>query len=228
MRFGLIGDGQIARYHRKAIEYVGEELAWVFDPKYENCPMPDKWVDYAVICSPSQFHRKHILSALLRSDRVICEKPCCLPWETLVDDDRINVVLQYRWAPLPRKARNVRVTMIRDAAYFDSWKGNPRLTGGFFFNLFIHYIDLAIQLGADFHGLVAHEGKQERWVDDIDLFQFDIQALYNRMYEAILNGYGVKPSELFYLHYIMERCSRENGFNKALIGKEIHIPNQLL
>lgn len=228
MRFGLIGDGRQAQYHRKAIEHVGGEIVWVYDPLKQDCAYLCEWVDYAVICSPSDQHRWQIQDALRGGDDVIAEKPCCLPWEPLVDDDRVNVVLQYRYAPLPEKADRVEVVMVRDQAYFDTWKGDPRKTGGVFFNLFIHYIDLAVRLGADFHGAVVPEGKQVRMVDDMDLFQFDTQGLYNAMYEDILAGKGVKPRDLFYLHWLMEKHSLVNGFGKGCVGKRVFIPKELL
>ena len=227
MKFGLIGDGKQARFHKTAIEYVGGDLVWIDDPVKGLC-RTGEWVNFAVICSPSQFHRpqaKGLLGKL--ASQVIVEKPFCLPWEPLVDDDRINVVLQLRYLPLPKKAEKVYVRMVRDETYFQTWKGDPKNTGGVFFNLFIHYIDLAILLGADFEGLVIDIGEQVRKIDDLDILHIDMQGCYNRMYEAILEGKGTKPAELFYLHYIMEKVSKENGFGKNLIGKTVFILNRL-
>jgi len=80
-------------------------------------------------------------------------------------DEKINIVLQLRYLPnLPEKADLVSVRFVRDEAYFKSWKGDARNTGGLFYNLFIHYIDLAIMLGADFQGVVAEHGEQERFI----------------------------------------------------------------
>ena len=228
MKFGLIGDGKQAQFHRDAISHTGGEIVWVYDPKY-NVEVIGEWADYAVICSPSYMHRSQITAILSQiAASVIVEKPCVMPWEPLIDDDRINITLQYRYAPLPPTANTINVTMIRDQAYFDTWKGDPRKTGGIFFNLFIHYIDLAIKLNADFRGAVLSHGTQIRRVDDIDLFQFNTQELYNAMYADILNGGGVKPKDLFYLHYIMEKYSRENGFGKGCLNKHIFIPKELL
>jgi predicted dehydrogenase len=235
MNFSLIGDGYAAKFHSAAIKSVGGTIDWSYDPKdYYSVPfpkivLPGPPTDFAVVASPSDTHRQYTKELLAAGyGRVICEKPLCMPWEPLIDDDRVSVTLQYRFADLPAKANEVHVVMVRDFAYFDTWKGDPRLTGGMFFNLFIHYIDLAIELGADFYGRVVTEGKQVRAVDGIDLFAFDTQELYNRMYSEIVNSGGIKPRDLFYLHYIMDRVSREHGYGKMLMWKEIFIPKTLL
>lgn len=275
IKFALIGDGAVAKYHKKAIEYVGGDLRYIIDPKYaleykKTRTSLDTWaeilpnihfphyIDYAVICSPTQFHRPQIQEILkaghiLRG--IICEKPAFLPWEPPIIDDRINIVLQLRYLPnFPEKADLVSVRFVRDEAYFKSWKGDARETGGLFYNLFIHYIDLAISLGADFEGVVAEHGKQERWIgtkwswtnglcsesqridpvkyiDDknkIDILNINTQVCYNKMYEAILEGNGIKPSDLFYLNWMLQRNSEIFGYGRDGIGKTITIKNELM
>ena len=228
MKFALIGDGKIARYHRAAIEHVGGEIAWVHDPKYGTTYRKD-WVNFAVICSPSYHHRQQIKAVLgMFASNVIVEKPMCLPWEPIIDDDRINVVLQLRYMDLPDKADIVHVEMVRDADYFTTWKGHPKLTGGLFFNLFIHYIDLAILLDADFEGVVTGSGTQHRFIDRLDIGQADMQGCYNRMYEAILQGDGVKPKDLFYLHWILERNSEHIGYGQDAMEKVVYLKRGMI
>ena len=269
IKFALIGDGAIAKYHKEAIKHVGGELLYIVDPKYSqdkslsfdinfrgeilpNLHFPN-YVDYAIICSPSHFHYQQI-KEILKSGHIlrgiICEKPAFLPWETPIDDDRINIVLQLRYLPnLPKKADLVSVRFVRDEAYFKSWKGDARKTGGLFYNLFLHGIDLAMRLGADFEGIVAEHGEQERWVgakwswpeeiwsdndcfiddkDKIDILNINTQACYNRMYEAILEGKGIKPSDIFYLNWILQRNSEIFGYGRDGIGKTITIKNELM
>jgi hypothetical protein len=36
MKFGLIGDGKIAKRHRAAIDHVRGEISKIYDPKYEG------------------------------------------------------------------------------------------------------------------------------------------------------------------------------------------------
>lgn len=252
IKFALIGDGAIAKYHRKAIKHVGGEIVYIFDPKdnstwiFPQLHFPN-YVDYAVICSPTNFHRtqiKELLHLKQVTKGIICEKPAFLPWEPPIDNDFINIVLQLRYLPtLPEKADLVSVRFVRDEAYFKSWKGDARNTGGLFYNLFIHYIDLAIKFGADFEGIVDVRGEQERWIgmkwdgsschelkdeNKTDILNINTQSCYNKMYEAILEGKGIKPSDIFYLNWILSRNSEIFGYGRNGIGKTITIKNELM
>lgn len=306
LKFALIGDGSVAKYHRRAIEHVGGDLVWIVDPKYGSNTTYNgivcsdnlskmmgvkNFIDYYVIASPSNYHRSQIqyllsnLNSTWKEFQIICEKPAFLPWEPIIDDSRLNIVLQLRYLPnLPDKAEKVVAHFVRDEAYFKSWKGDPKNTGGLFTNLFIHYIDLAIKLGADFEGSVSHTGKQKRMilgdfkyeeieyigkVDDprrktleaqnktyqtpigkmrngcidlydesgiidgeykfeLDLLNIDNQDCYNLFYEDILSGGGIKPKDVFYLSWVLQRNSELFGYGKAGIGKTIKIGKELL
>lgn len=279
MKFMLIGDGGAAQYHRKAIEFVGGNLNVVVDPKYftmnpnkidatinknilwadDLCSIPETYlakIDYFVIASPSHLHRKQIKFLLKQIDngyrktQIICEKPAFLPWEIPILDDRINIVLQLRYLEnLPEKAALIIARFNRNKEYFLTWKGDPKKTGGLFFALFIHYLDLAILLHADFRGYVSHDTKNERFIgtklswpeeiwsandkyikdcDKIDILKIDMQSCYNRMYEAILQGNGIKPEDLFYLNWVLQRNSEIFGYGKNGINKSIKIDKELL
>ena len=99
--------------------------------------------------------------------------------------------------------------------------------------IFIHYIDLAQQLDADFEGIVVNEGLQQRdiYVTDtvkIDIFHADNQDLYNQLYQDVVTGGGIKPSDVEYLHWTMERNSDIYGYGKNGVGKRILIQRELL
>ena len=234
MRFALIGDGTIAKYHRKAIEHVGGKLVVVCDPaKYpggvhltDGIPtviLPDmpKYAlmefqfnnygpFYVVIASPSYLHReqiKFILENFPANTQIICEKPAFLPWEPPIDDDRINICLQLQYAKdLPQKADKVVIKAVRDEAYFQSWKGDPKKTGGIFYNIFIHYIYMAHKLGADFEGRIVTSGKQER--------------LIFGDYIPVDHGFGnLKPDD----PAVLEAKSKHESFNCPL-GTYRYIP----
>jgi len=269
LRFCLIGDGAISRYHKKAIEHIGGELSHVIDIKYESGVYIYKdhttcsrslehtsvhdldHIDFFVICTPSDLHRSEIKYILHNfCAMVICEKPAFMPWEQIIDSDRINIVLQLRYLPgLPEKADLVKAVFVRDEDYFKTWKGDARKTGGLLFSLFIHYIDLAIQLGADFEGIVLREGEQEKYIgkkwsypdkilagaskfiadeDKIDILNIDYQTCYNLMYEDIVSGGGIKPKNLFYLSWILQRNSEIFGYGKNGLNKLIRIGKELL
>jgi hypothetical protein len=227
--FALIGDGAIAERHRDAITYHGGDLSYVFDPVvHPSSTLSDLLgmrPDFVVVCSPSDQHYRHVRAALGCGARVICEKPLRLPWDPHVDSHLVNVVLQFRWATeLPERAEVVQCDMVRNAAYFSTWKGDPKRTGGVFYNLFIHYIDLAMRLGAEFQGSIHLDGDNVRRVDDFDLFSLDQNILYRRMYDDIVNhGRGVKPDELFQLDWVVEGASRRYGYGLRTLGQDIKL-----
>ena len=200
--------------------------------------------DYFVICSPSHFHRSQMqyllsnLNSTWKQFQIICEKPAFLPWEPIIDNDRINIVLQLRYMPeFQEKVGGIYVHWVRDEEYFKHWQGDSRKTGGLFFHLFIHFIDLAIKYDVDFEGLISHSGKEQRLIlgesksikePIFDIANNDKQACYNRMYEAILEGNGIKPKDLFYLNWVLQRNSEIFGYGRDAIGKTITIGRELL
>jgi hypothetical protein len=233
LKFGLIGDGKISVRHKAAVKFNGGEIYKIYDPRYKDSKtkLDEEFfagLDYVIICSPSFLHREQIKLALKYDKKIICEKPMCLPWEPFIDDDRVNIVLQLRWIDLSEKADLINVVMARNDAYFDLWEGDSKLTGGVLYHLFIHYIDLALILDARFEGLVISEGKQIRMIDDLDIMKSAMDSLYARMYNDIINhDNGVKPRDLFYLHWWIDRNSDIYGFGKDLLNKKIVIENKL-
>ena len=216
-KFGIIGDGRIAQRHKKAIVGIGSEVVRTFDlnalrPYALGAPF-FCGLDYVTICSPPVAHYHHIKLARHHGVKVIVEKPMVLPWHPIVDDDDVNVVLQLRWAVLPKKAKVVRVVAVRGNNYQNSWKSSFAQTGGLFFEIFIHYIDLAIRLGATFDGTIISKGEQVRSVDGVPLFpELDCNdTMYLKMYESIVVGDGVKPYEIAKLHWLLTQCSEKFG-----------------
>ena len=94
MKFGLIGDGRIAKRHKKAVNSIGGNISWIYDPIHKEVDTtPDGYkiihylskenfmlVDYAIICSPTFLHYNHIKIALQYDVKIIVEKPMVLPW----------------------------------------------------------------------------------------------------------------------------------------------------
>jgi hypothetical protein len=237
IKFGLIGNGTISEKHIKAIQSIGGEIVQIYDPLLSNLQKVEHIFsysfDYAVICSPSNFHYEHIKLCLDRGKKIIIEKPQQLPWEPIIDNNDINVVLQYNWLDkniLPNPITEVEVIMIRDKKYFKSWKGNVRKTGGIFPLLFIHYIDLALKFDATFSGLVLPEGKQVRRINGLDLNTVDMDELYSKMYHDIVyNNKGIKPKDTMFLNWIMERAGWLYGHGYDILGKKIEFkPSDLV
>ncbi len=225
MKFGILGSaGYIAKQHKHAIEEIGGKIVVEYDPLLTTTlQTPETFFnhdfDYCVICSPTFTHYNYTKLALEKGRKVICEKPAVLPWEPLIDNDNINVVLQYKWLSFAIGAKKIKVVVVRDDDYFRSWKGNPKLTGGLFYNVFIHYIQLAIDLKATFTGKLVKEGKQERMIDKFDLTKVDMNDLYTKMYQDIVyNNKGVKPKDLFYLDWVLKNCNWKFGMGKNLFN----------
>jgi hypothetical protein len=235
IKFGLIGKGKISERHIQAINEIGGELVQIYDPLLSNLQNVENLFkynfDYTVICSPSNYHYEHTKLALKNNRKVIVEKPQQLSWNPIIDNDNINVVLQFNWLDnFPDKADLIKVIMVRDEKYFKSWKGNIQSTGGVFPLLFIHYLDLAIKLDARFSGLVIPEGKQIRQIDDFDLNSVDMNNLYLKMYHDICyNDKGIKPKDTMFLNWLMEKAGLVYGHGYDILGKQIEFkPNDLV
>jgi hypothetical protein len=227
MKFGLIGDGYIAKYHKEAIKHIGGELVATYDPFDQDHKSIIRYsyplsevsalffteLDYVVICSPSYLHYEQIKTALIylpAGAKIICEKPAFLPWQPIIDDDRINIIMQLRNLILP-KVDLVEIQMIRDPAYMESWKGKLNLSGGFIISLFIHYIDLAIDHKCRFVGRVLDRGGNFRFADELNLLDFEVQPLFDTEYKKILSGKGNKPKDLFYLYWVIGQLIQQYG-----------------
>lgn len=224
LKFAIIGDGKIAKRHKKAIEHIGGEIIGICDPigcsDHKSLDADFlKNVDFAVIASPTHFHYSQTKFILKNSDsKIICEKPLRLPWEPVIDDDRIFAVMQLR--SLNINIPRIRIQMVRDENYMSGWKGDILKTGGFIFHLFIHYIDLAILNNCEFEGKVIRNGENIRDFGDCDLLKYDPQTLYNQMYEDIIQGGGTRPKDLFFLYWQMDRLISK--YSPGLFDQAIH------
>jgi predicted dehydrogenase len=130
MKFGILGTGMVAEYHKAAISYcadMGASLVAVghYDPSRfpeiadefgvpcasENDLLEDSEIDTICICTPSGQHAQQTLRAARAGKHVLVEKPMAL---SLSDADRmidecekagvkLGVVFQRRAEPLFRK-----------------------------------------------------------------------------------------------------------------------------
>lgn len=229
--FGIVGAaGYIAQRHKEAIKRIGGKIVIEYDPFLSNLQYARdifKWnFDYLVICSPSNTHYSYIKMGLDYGRKIICEKPAFLPWQPIIDNNDINIVLQYNWLKIenPNEIDMIEVIMNRDIDYFKSWKGNSMLTGGIFFNLFIHYIFLALKFNRPFMGKIVQGEKQYRRIGKIDLNLVDIDCLYEKMYfDIIFNDKGIKPKDIFYLMWFLNRCNMKFGMAKNCLYNPIYI-----
>ncbi len=119
-------------------------------------------VTHVSVCSPNHLHHAHAAAAMRADADVICEKPLVID-PALLDDlvllerasgRRLYTILQLRHHPaiLALKERvaatdrhhDVLLTYItsRGRWYAESWKGDPRRSGGIAMNIGIHFFDM--------------------------------------------------------------------------------------
>jgi|SRR5690625_843120 len=166
-------------------------------------------LDYLSICSPNHLHQAHVAAGLRLGCDVICEKPLvldCAGLEELADLEaasgrRINTILQLRLHPAilelrrslaargPRAGRGaggrheVELTYItsRGQWYSQSWKADPRKSGGLAMNIGVHFFDMlhflfGEKLSSELHlseptrmaGYLEYERARVRWFLSID------------------------------------------------------------
>lgn len=162
MRHALIGCGFISKRHRDAIVESGGELVLTCDidpnkkadyldykkmfkdPRYND-------VDFVTVATPNYTHADICRAVLKTGKEVLCEKPLTInqDYEGL---EKVNVVMQLRHNKRLNAFRtghknvDIFVKSYREPSYFESWKGDERLSGGILYNMGIHYIDLLIHL----------------------------------------------------------------------------------
>ncbi|WP_418314674.1 Gfo/Idh/MocA family oxidoreductase [Piscinibacter sakaiensis] len=135
-------------------------------------------IDYISICSPNYLHDSHMRFALRSGADAICEKPLVLnSWniDGLLEIERdtghkVNTILQLRVHPaivsLREKIQNelrqskheVDLTYItsRGNWYLQSWKGDPKKSGGIATNIGVHFFDMLHFVFGELQDNVVH------------------------------------------------------------------------
>lgn len=161
-------------------------------------------IDYVSICSPNYLHDSHMRFALRSGAHAICEKPLVLnPWN--IDGlreieretgKRVNTILQLRLHPaivaLRERVRQGQHTTKHEVDlayvtsrghwYLQSWKGDPKKSGGIATNIGVHFFDMlhyifgALQTNhVHLHsetkaaGYLEYEHARVRWFLSVDI-----------------------------------------------------------
>lgn len=155
-----------------------------FDRHVDKLRRQGHCVDYVSICSPNYLHDSHMRFALRSGADAICEKPLVLnPWNidglAEIERDtgrRINTILQLRLHPAiidlrervrssPRDRKvDVDLTYItsRGNWYMQSWKGDPRKSGGIATNIGVHFYDMLNFVYGDLQDNIVHLSDDSR------------------------------------------------------------------
>ena len=169
MKFSIIGTGFIFPVNVKAIHDIGGEIIDVVN----NSRGENLWreminttkADCVVILTPNDLHFEMAIEASKKGKIVLCEKPLVIKSkdaEILSKERNIFTVLQLRHHPYVEKirkeqlAKNIKHNIVMnlyfkrdDESYIKGWKNDKKRSGGFLFNLGIHYFDLLLYLFGD-------------------------------------------------------------------------------
>ncbi|HXD35148.1 MAG TPA: Gfo/Idh/MocA family oxidoreductase [Rhodanobacter sp.] len=161
-------------------------------------------IDYVAICSPNYLHDSHMRFALRSGAHAICEKPLVLnPWniDGLLDIERdtgkrVNTILQLRLHPAivalreqvqrgPRDRKHevdLAYVTSRGHWYLQSWKGDPKKSGGIATNIGVHFFDMlhhifgalqrnVVHLTSETKaaGYLEYENARVRWFLSVDI-----------------------------------------------------------
>src|SRR6185437_3606416 len=162
----LIGAaGYIAPRHMQAIKAGGNRLLAAFDPNDSvgviDSHFPDAdffteferfdrhvdlrrraghggQIDYVSICSPNYLHDSHMRFALRSGAHAICEKPLVLnPWNIDALRERVR-----RGQHHSKHEVDLAYVTSRGHWYLQSWKGDPKKSGGIATNIGVHFFDM--------------------------------------------------------------------------------------
>jgi len=141
-------------------------------------------IDYISICTPNYLHNAHMRFGLRSGCDVVCEKPLVLnPWniDGLKEIERdtghkVNTILQLRVHPsiiaLRDKVRNAKhdtrhevdlsYITSRGHWYLQSWKGDPKKSGGIATNIGVHFFDMLHFIFGELQQNVVHFASETR------------------------------------------------------------------
>jgi UDP-N-acetyl-2-amino-2-deoxyglucuronate dehydrogenase len=167
MKFSIIGTGFIFPAHVQAIRDAGGEIRDIVNDVHGQ----DIWksivkntdADCIVILTPNDLHFDMAMFSAGNDKIVLCEKPLVIKSEhakVLAEKPNIFTVLQLKYHPLVEEIRKaisgrqkneieMSIFFKRGEDYANGWKGDKKRSGGFLFNLGIHYFDLLLYLFGD-------------------------------------------------------------------------------
>ena len=161
---------------------------------------PTEPLDYVSICSPNDLHEDHVRLALEAGANAICEKPLVLDPAGLDRLHRIEQVTERRvfgihqlrhhqtLQDLRRRLQNDRahgtrhravMTYVtpRGAWYRDSWKGDPRRSGGLAANIGVHLFDLLLWLFGGVRSIALDRRTDQHMRGRLDLEHAEVEWL---------------------------------------------------
>lgn len=186
-----------------------------FESCLQNLKLLNKPIDFVSICTPNHLHLPHLQFALRLGAHAICEKPLVLHThdiDQLISIERqtgkrVFTVLQLRVhdailklkekivsEKANRKNEKYNIDLVymtsRGNWYHESWKGDPRKSGGLSTNIGVHFFDMLTWIfgpAKDIKmteksatiekGFVELENAKVNWMLTIDKSKLPIEAL---------------------------------------------------
>ncbi len=170
VKIGIVGWGEIARRHADQVRRAGARLAGVVArrrpadldvPWFESIEQLLPHVDGVTIAVPNHLHASSCLAAVRAGRAVMVEKPLLISAAELDDLERVlpradvpvHVGFRLRWNSLlqelrdtlrnPRRIECSYTLGINELAAGKDWTRRRDRTGGAFFTLGVHVLDLA-------------------------------------------------------------------------------------
>lgn len=149
-----------------------------FESFVDSVKGTEKKIEYVAICSPNHMHASHIKFALSHNAHVICEKPLVLYTREIEElkqyenqyGRQVYTVLQLRVhdaiLALKQKVDSLKQPMhevdlvyvtSRGQWYHESWKGDPRKSGGLSTNIGVHFFDMLTWIFGSLKSVQIHE-----------------------------------------------------------------------
>jgi predicted dehydrogenase len=170
LRVGIVGWGEIAGVHASKIKKAGAQVSAIVSrrskldvdvPVFSSIDEMLPHVDAVVISVPNFLHASSCLKSVRAGKPVYVEKPICITQEEFDELDAVlpklkvpvHVGYRLRWNPTVMKLRERikgvrKISCIYNLAMKDlddnkGWTTQYKITGGGFFTLGVHTLDLA-------------------------------------------------------------------------------------
>lgn len=242
--------GILDRYTQDVEFYTDFER---FESRWDAFRGTEKQIDWLSICSPNYLHSPHMKFGLSHGANVICEKPLVLDKSEINElreyeakyGKSVNTILQLRvhdaliglkkQVESENKSSKYQIELTyltsRGPWYHESWKGDPKKSGGLATNIGVHFFDMLTWIFGkveklDLHykddhivsGLMSLEKADVRWILSVDRKYLPAEAVKagKTTYRSItVDGKEIEFSEGFTdLHKkVYEKSLAGNGFS---------------
>ena len=243
LRVGIIGWGEIAKTHYSKIKKLGAEVSAIVSqkkvldidiPVYNSVYDMFPNVDAVTIAVPNYLHTSFCLAAVSAGKPVYVEKPICITEKELNELDDVlpklkipvHVGYRLRWNPTVIKLRE-RINRVKKISCMynlemkkldanKGWTRKYKMSGGSFFTLGVHALDLARWLA----------GARGEPLVDFSAFTGGIEDTCDFPLHVQLSG--ILPSGIRIIAGADLRCGTPYSFNIEIDADKGSYPDSIL